>query len=148
MIKGTSNPFRSAFRELPVGARQQASGRVKSSWSSLLREFSARQSRTAPVTVQGLLEPAEMAAYHTPLTRVVPRRIYTPLPLDLQEAKAFFVTSPACGNQQTRRRKNALRPSAGAVSRPTTEQQEENRSRRVQDHRHRIKISPVRKNFA
>ena len=113
MMKGTSNPFRSAFRELPVGARQQASGRVKSSWSSLLREFSARQSRTAPVTVQGLLEPAEMAAYHTPLTRVVPRRIYTPLPLDLQEAKVFFVTSPAVGTNKHTDAKTRFVPAPG-----------------------------------
>ena len=113
MMKGTSNPFRSAFRELPVGARQQVSGRAKSSWSSLLREFSARQSRTAPVTVQGLLEPAEMAAYHTPLTRVVPRRIYTPLPLDLQEAKAFFVTSPAVGTNKHADAKTRFVPAPG-----------------------------------
>lgn len=40
MMKGTSSPLRSAFRELPVGARQQASDLAKSSWSSLLKENS------------------------------------------------------------------------------------------------------------
>ena len=40
MMKGTSSQLRSAFRELPVGARQQASDLVKSSWSSLLKENS------------------------------------------------------------------------------------------------------------
>ena len=64
--------------------------------------------------MQGLSEPDEMAVRRRIVNKSGTAKDYlTPLPLDLQEAKVFFVTSPAVGTNKHTDAKTRFVPAPG-----------------------------------